>query len=185
MPHGLPFLKRFSNSQVHIPSKKNEDHHFCWIFCCSHSTNFLLTSSRVPRWVNFIPLSTLCEPERCRLQTLHPNTYWMAKQGPLISVLNQLWTSLWAWKRYKFEFNFLLIKKFRKYLYLFNFILPDYVAHDVTKEFWKITILNIWQLVFFRGLKSYFGILPLKWCIFRHGKKLISHIYLYNKKCSY
>ena len=35
---------------------------------------------------------------------------------------------------------------------------------------WKISILKIWQLVFFWGVKTYFGILPLKWCIFRHEK---------------
>ena len=34
----------------------------------------------------------------------------------------------------------------------------------------KIPILKTWQMVFFWGIKTYFGILPLKWCIFRHEK---------------
>ena len=32
-------------------------------------------------------------------------------------------------------------------------------------NFDKIVLLKILQLVFFRGLKTYFGILPLNWCI--------------------
>ena len=40
-----------------------------------------------------------------------------------------------------------------------------------TKNFEKIAILKIWQLDFFRGFKTYFGVLPLKWCIFRHERK--------------
>ena len=38
------------------------------------------------------------------------------------------------------------------------------------KNFEKLVILKIWQLVFLRGVKTYFGILPLKRCIFRHEK---------------
>ena len=37
------------------------------------------------------------------------------------------------------------------------------------KNFEKIAILKIWQLVFYWDVKTYFGILPLKWCIFRHS----------------
>ena len=40
----------------------------------------------------------------------------------------------------------------------------------------KISILKIWQLVFFWGVKTYFSILPLKWCIFRHWKNLFLQI---------
>ena len=32
----------------------------------------------------------------------------------------------------------------------------------------KILILKTWQLFFFWGIKTCFGILPLKWCFFRH-----------------
>ena len=45
------------------------------------------------------------------------------------------------------------------------------------KIFLKIPILKIWQLVFFGGVKTYFGILPLKWGIFRHGKNWFSLIF--------
>ena len=38
------------------------------------------------------------------------------------------------------------------------------------KNFEKIAILKIWQLVFFRGVKTYFLVLPLKWCIFNMKK---------------
>ena len=33
------------------------------------------------------------------------------------------------------------------------------------KNFEKIPILKTWQLVFFWGIKTYFGILPQKWCM--------------------
>ena len=45
-------------------------------------------------------------------------------------------------------------------------------------KFEKITILKKWQLVFFWGIKTYFDILPLKWCFFRHEK-----INILNKIC--
>ena len=44
------------------------------------------------------------------------------------------------------------------------------------KNFEKIAILKIWQLVFFGGVKIYFGELLLKWCISNHGKNWFSHI---------
>ena len=44
------------------------------------------------------------------------------------------------------------------------------------KNFEKISILKIWQLDLSWGLKSYFGILPLIWCLFRHGKNRFSKI---------
>ena len=48
------------------------------------------------------------------------------------------------------------------------------------KNFEKISILKIWQLVFFWGVKIYFGKFLLKWCIFRHGKIWFSQIMLFN-----
>ena len=44
------------------------------------------------------------------------------------------------------------------------------------KNFEKIAIFKIWQLVFFWGVKIYFGELLLKWCIFSHGKNWFSQI---------
>ena len=44
------------------------------------------------------------------------------------------------------------------------------------EKFKKIPILKTWQLVFFWGVKTYLGILPLKWCIFRHEKNWFSQI---------
>ena len=48
------------------------------------------------------------------------------------------------------------------------------------KNFEKISILKIWQLVFFWGVKIYFGKFLLKWCIFRHGKIWFSQIMPFN-----
>ena len=36
------------------------------------------------------------------------------------------------------------------------------------KNFVKLPILKTWNLVFFGGIKTYFGIIPLKWCFFKH-----------------
>ena len=50
------------------------------------------------------------------------------------------------------------------------------------KNFEKISILKIQQLVFFWGIKIYFGKFLLKWCIFRHGKIWFSQIMPFNNK---
>ena len=41
------------------------------------------------------------------------------------------------------------------------------------KNFEKIAILKTQELVSFWGVKTHFGKLALKWCIFRHEKKKI------------
>ena len=45
------------------------------------------------------------------------------------------------------------------------------------KNFEKIAILKIGELVSFWGVKTYFGILPLKWYTLRHGKNWFSQIF--------
>ena len=47
-----------------------------------------------------------------------------------------------------------------------------------SKNFWKITILKIWELISLRGLKTHFGKLALKRCIFRHEKKCFNWYYV-------
>ena len=41
------------------------------------------------------------------------------------------------------------------------------------KNFGKMTILKIWVLVSLGGVKTHFGKLAMKWCIFRHEKRKI------------
>ena len=49
-------------------------------------------------------------------------------------------------------------EKFRNCVYFFTCILPDYMAHDIPKEFWKnIYISKIGQLVFFWCVRTHFG----------------------------
>ena len=43
---------------------------------------------------------------------------------------HKVWTN-------KFKFNFLFYKKFKNWFSFFTCILPNYVAHDIIKEFWK------------------------------------------------
>ena len=62
--------------------------------------------------------------------------------------------SLSHFKRGKSIFKKSISKKFRKQFYCFTCILPNYLAHDIPKEFLKIAILKIWQLVFLWGVKS-------------------------------
>ena len=45
-----------------------------------------------------------------------------------------------------------------------------------SKNFGKIAILEIWELISLGGVKTHFGKLDLKWCIFRHEKKYFSYI---------
>ena len=53
------------------------------------------------------------------------------------------------------------------------------------KSFEKIAIFKAWRLVFLWGIKTYFGILPLKWCIFRHGKNWVLQILSCKTYCSH
>ena len=46
------------------------------------------------------------------------------------------------------------------------------------KNFEKVAILKIWELIFLGGLKTHFGKLALIWCIFRHEKNVLSDIIL-------
>ena len=78
---------------------------------------------------------------------------------------------------------FLFSKKFRKcYVLLPAFYLIIWLM-KLQKKFEKIAILKIGELVSFWAVKPYFGILPLKWCLFRHGKNLVSQILSCNTYC--
>ena len=69
--------------------------------------------------------------------------------------------------------KFLLMKSSKKYsifscaCYLIIWLMIS------PKSLKKKGVLKIWQLVFLRGVKTHFGKLPLKWCIFIHEKKKI------------
>ena len=55
-------------------------------------------------------------------------------------------------------------------LSLFNLIM--WVMKS-SKNFGKIAILKIWELIFLGVVKTHFGKLALKWCIFRHEIKIL------------
>ena len=64
----------------------------------------------------------------------------------------------------------------------FIFLLANYLIiwlMKAKKNFEKIAILKTRGLVSFWGVKTHFGKMPLKWCIFRHEKiKILSNICL-------
>ena len=73
---------------------------------------------------------------------------------------------------------FCLIKNSKiDFIYLPAFYLIMWLMTS-SKNFEKIIILKKWQLVFFWGVKTYFGEIPLKWCIFRH------EIFYFHQYCS-
>ena len=79
-------------------------------------------------------------------------------------------------KKDNFLSYFLFSKKFRKCLILLlAFYLIMWLMKS-SKSSGKIAILEIWQLAFFWGVKTYFGILPPNWCIFRHEKNEVLQI---------
>ena len=53
-------------------------------------------------------------------------------------------------------------EKFKKIFNFFTCILPNNVAHDITKEFWKNSHFENMTAVFFWAVKTDFGKLPLK-----------------------
>ena len=46
----------------------------------------------------------------------------------------------------------------------------------VSKLFGKIAILKTWELISLGGVKTYFGKVALKWCIFSNEKNIITDI---------
>ena len=46
------------------------------------------------------------------------------------------------------------------------------------KNFGKIGILKLWELIYLGEVKTHFGKLALKWCIFRHEKKYLNWYYV-------
>ena len=67
-------------------------------------------------------------------------------------------STIFNWKQIRTNFTFLSA---------FSMIIWAMAA---TNSFEIIPILKTWQLVFFWGYKTYFGILHQKYCIFRHKK---------------
>ena len=97
---------------------------------------------------------------------------WSKKLLFLLHSGSELWSET---NRTKASPDILLMKQ----SYLFTCISPDYVGHENLRvldfrEFWKILILKIWELISLGGVKTHFGKLALKWCIFSHEKKNIS-----------
>jgi hypothetical protein len=73
-------------------------------------------------------------------------------------------------KETKLNQGFCLIKTSEIiFIFLTEFYLILWLMTSL-KNFEKILILKTWQLFFFWGIKTCFGILPLKWCFLRHEK---------------
>ena len=73
-------------------------------------------------------------------------------------------------KETKLNQGFCLIKSSEIiFIFLTEFYLILWLMTSL-KNFEKILILKTWQLFFFWGIKTCFGILPLKWCFLRHEK---------------
>ena len=81
--------------------------------------------------------------------------------------------------------KFLLMKSSKK-IFIFSSACCLIIWFMISpKNFEKKGILKIWQQVFLRGVKTHFGKLLLKWCIFIHEKKRFSTILPSNNYYSY
>ena len=120
---------------------------------------------------------SLHRPYRCSLRLRHSGFKWPKPAQNKFTISRFFFPNRFQHKEWELEketkvnAEVLLIKS----SWIILIFLPAFyliiwpMTHQRNSE--KISILNIWQLVFFWGVKTYFGILPLKWCIFRHGKK--------------
>ena len=76
-------------------------------------------------------------------------------------------------------------EKLKKMIYFFTCILPYYVTHEITKEFWKNSYFENMTAGFLLWVKKHFGEIPLKRCIFNNE---IFHFHQYwpcNSYCSH
>ena len=88
----------------------------------------------------------------------------LALNGSIVSCaknLTQLYSKNWLVKSSEYGFIFLLA------FYLIMCLM------EAKKNFEKIAILKTRELVSFYGVKTHFGQIALKWCIFRHEKRKI------------
>ena len=101
--------------------------------------------------------------------TMHEPLQWFMHN---ITFLLALWLnySLSGFKWHKSNFKNLLMKSSEiVFIFLPAFYLIIWLITS-PKNSEKISILKIWQLVFFRVVKLCFGKFLLKWCIFRLEK---------------
>ena len=76
-------------------------------------------------------------------------------------------------------------EELKKLIYFFTCILPYYVTHEITKEFWKASYFENMTAGFLLWVKKHFGKIPLKRCIFNNE---IFHFHQYwpcNSYCSH
>ena len=95
---------------------------------------------------------------------------------PIVPEVLQLIYTLIQYKGYTSKFKFFDGVQFRKYfISLPAFYLIIWLMKS-PKNFEKTSILKIWQLIFFRAVKTQFGEISLKSCIFRQDKNWFSPI---------
>ena len=110
-----------------------------------------------------------------QLQKIYIVTILIIKSCHFMS-RNQVIYSLSAFKWHKSDIKNLLMKSSEiMFIFLPAFCLIIWLMAS-PKNFEKISILKLWQLVFFWGVKTHFGKLPLKSCIFRDDKYIFSPI---------
>ena len=61
------------------------------------------------------------------------------------------------------------------FIFLPVFYLITWVM-KASKNFGKIAILKVWELISLGDVRTHFGKLALKWCIFRHEKNILTDI---------
>ena len=112
------------------------------------------------------------------------NSYvWISYETKVSLIMNNLRKfkhSLIQYKGHNSKFKFFDGLQFRKYfISLPAFYLIIWLMKS-PNNFEKTSIFKIWQLVFFRGVKTQFGEIPLKSYIFRYDKNYFSPISPHN-----
>ena len=98
------------------------------------------------------------------------------KNGPVnFKILIKLQSEM---NRTKESHKILLMKSSgNHFIFLPVFYLITWVMKAL-KNFGKIGILKLWELIYLGEVKTHFGKLALKWCIFRHEKKYLNWYYV-------
>ena len=131
------------------------------------------------RLLSILPSTTMKKP----LQAVHCGILCTMGPKPFInSQFNIHSHNLSESTKYKLCFETKMTKVYSKNLLMkssknnFIFLLVFYLIMclmKAPKNFGKIAILKIWELISLGGVKTHFGKLALKWCIFRHETKIL------------
>ena len=112
--------------------------------------------------------------------------FWMPFQiVNFLKILKKLQVDSYSKRMSQKWYQLFINEELKKLIYFFTCILPYYVTHEITKEFWKASYFENMTAGFLLWVKKHFGEIPLKRCIFNNEIFYFHQYWPCNSYCSY